>query len=118
MKEKEREKDSGDGGNKVRGRVTIHGTPLGEISVPRGSRLSDVLDEIKRARPELTIQQFTVMLNDETIDWNKNGELVKNPVLAENFTLTLLKRFVGGTLAKIMNWVNVRIYLLSRNARQ
>lgn len=104
MGEKEKSR-GGSGDNRqstVSGPVDVKGKTLRHddgtvrnITVRRGARLSDVIAEVKKYRNIGDLSQYTIRLNDRTIATDKGG-LAEDPVITENFALTLTTQVKGG----------------------
>jgi hypothetical protein len=104
MSERERSRsgNSGGSGNRtVSGDVDIHGKTLDvKIAVPSGAKLSDVLTEVRKHVNLGNLSQYTTLrINDRDIRI-EDGKLVEDPVITENFVLSLVKGTIRGGRAR------------------
>ena len=95
--EKERERHGGGPSNDSVGvHVTLHGNYVGKIQIPRGGKLSDLVEAIRAKDYAVELNQCTVMLNDRKIEVTADGKLEEDPALTEDSALSLVKKFTGG----------------------
>jgi len=95
--EKERERHGGGPSNDSVGTdVTLHGNYLGKIQIPRGGKLSDLIEAIRAKGYTVELKECTVMLNDRKIEVAADGKLKEDVELTEDSALSLVKKFTGG----------------------
>ena len=81
----------------VSGKVDLHADVIGEIEVPKGTTLSELLQILAEKGHDANLAHYvTLMLDGRSIRIKADGTLEEDPVLTQDFVLSLTKQLTGG----------------------